>query len=598
MRSPLRVLGPLAVCLPLIACGSDGDAGTSGQGGGSGSATGGKAGANMGGAAGLSGSSGQSGAGTAGTLGGIDGCGSTDCTVLACGSPCVRNPSPDPPLCAGGVDVGKCDSQGKCIPDTSPQAPVVCGTAGQGGTSAGGSSAGGTDGGGANAGGSSAGSPDAGGANAGGASAGAGGAGLGGQAAFCAGKGSTIPVPGQDTCTGDLGKKTFLFSLCSCSSVTSNNTIKTDSIDSQLGQSTGKNGSVGIVGNFQGQQSSIGGSLWVDGNITTFNQNTVAVDLQCGGTLTTNSSPFAVGGEAYVEGDVVKADGKVTVGKKLHIPAGKSSAGVVGQIVNEPVAVQAPCDCNDTLDIAAIVAAGSSESDNVASQVSAAEFTGLTSPKERSLPCGRFVLDGISSTSSVTIRLTGRTALFIKGDVHVAGPLAFTLDPGAELDLFIDGNLLPDNQLAIGDTMRPAATRVYVSGQAKLPGQLTIGANLYLPNAQVESNNTVEMWGALYAKGLTLAGAFTVHYDEAILEVPGCDGGASGAAGTSGAGGTSAGSAGAAGGSGDECTSCKQCDGATPACKGGECKPCETSADCCPPLVCYGGLCIVPGGKP
>jgi hypothetical protein len=571
--------------------GGGGQGGTAGAAAGSGGSLAGKGGAgsagkaggtSAGGASGQAGSAGLSGQGGAAGKAGASGQGNAGGTSGKGGS-------------SGGMaGAGGSGQGGAAGGDTGGAGSGNAGSGNAGSGNAGSGNAGSGNAGSGQAGGGDAGSAQAGAGQAGGGSAGSGGA-LGD---FCASQGSTIPIPGAK-CTGDLGKKTFLFALCSCSSVKANNTITTDSLDSMTGQSTGKNGSMGVRGDYDGQQAAIGGSFWVDGSISMGNKHSVAVALQCGGPLDSHATEVSIAEDAYVEGDMLEAQGKVTVGQTLHIPAGKQHAGVVAaSVVEGPVDVASPCDCDAPIDIVGLVASFSQSNDDAANGVTPSGLAGLSAPVTQELPCGRYYFSSIESNSSVTIKLTGHTAIFIGGDVHVSGPLSFELGPDAELDLFLAGSFNPHTSVAIGSTARPAATRVYIAGDVVLSGQLDLAANLYMPNTIFEGKNTVEMWGALYAKGLSLDGAFTVHYDEAILDVPGCAGGAGGAGGAGQAGSGQSGSG--QSGSPPACTSCKGCDNPTPACHGGTCGPCATNGDCCPPLICNSGTgqCVVPGGKP
>jgi hypothetical protein len=603
----------LVLALATPSCGGDEeslgtlDDAAGGQGGasaGSGGAGGGSSGNTAAGstAAGTGGSSGSTGAGSGGAGSGGAGAGGAGSAGAASGQAGAAGAAAG----AGATGASAGDAGAGGVAGEAGAAP-------QGGSS-GNQTAGGAGGQAGGAGGQAGGQAGGAGGQAGGQAGGAGeqaGGAAGALGEFCAGKGSTIPLPGGK-CSGDLSKKTFLFALCSCSSVKANNSIVTDSLDSSTGQSTGKNGSVGVRGDYDGQQATIGGSLWVDGSVTMGNHHDVAVELQCGGPLDTNASEVAIAADAYVEGDIADAQGKLVVGKTLFIPAGKAHPGVVAtSVVEGPVDVAAPCDCDAPIDIVGLVQSFAQGNDDEANGVSPGELTGLTAAVTRELPCGRYYFTGVQSTSSVTVKLTGHTAIFIEGDVLASGPLAFELGPDAELDLFISGSLKPDNAVKIGDKARPAATRVYVAGEVLMSGQLDLAANLYLPNAIFSGKNTVELWGALYAKGLSLDGALTVHYDEAILEVPGCAGsggsaggqGVGGQAGSGQAGSGQAGSGQAGGQSGQGgsgCSDCKGCDNPTPACSGGTCGPCTKNSDCCPPMVCNvgNGLCVVPGGKP
>ncbi len=394
---------------------------------------------------------------------------------------------------------------------------------------------------------------------------------------FCAGEGGIL-VPGDEmTCTGDLGKKTFLFAICSCSGLTANNTLKTDSFDSNMRNMMPMDGgSVGVNGPYTASSSvDIGGSLWVDGKIQTFNQHEVAQILQCSDDVSANS-PSHVADDMFLEGNINAQNKTLTIDGDLHIPAGKQNNGatVLGKTIKGPVDVKTPCDCSDLIDVPKIVQGYMADNDNDALPVAADELIGLPQPKELELPCGRYFFTGIDSNSSLKITLTGRTVIAIAGDVKNAGAFTIELGPDAELDLFIAGNAELNNVAAIGDPKRPAATRIYVGGAFKFASNFTLGANLYQPNATFTANNMSEIWGSLFVGGLNLASPLVVHYDQAILELEGCDD------------------------PNKPCGDCHDCANPTPSCTDeGTCGPCVVDSDCCPPLVCDGGSCkaIIPG---
>jgi hypothetical protein len=394
---------------------------------------------------------------------------------------------------------------------------------------------------------------------------------------FCAGEGGIL-IPGDVvTCTGDLGKKTFLFAICSCSGLTANNTLKTDSFDSGDPNMTPMDGgSVGVNGPYTASsQVDIGGSLWVDGKLQNFNAHEVAQQLKCSGDVTAASTSH-VAGDLYTEGNLFAQNMTLTIDGDLYIPADKVNQGakVLGSTIKGPVDVKTPCDCDDLIDVPKIVAGYMADNDNDALPIAADALVGLPQPESIELPCGRYFFTAIDSNSSLDITLTGRTVIAIAGDVKNAGAFNLVLGPDAELDLFIAGDATFNNVAAIGDPKRPAATRIYVGGSFKFASAFTLGANLYQPNAVFTANNVSEIWGSLFVGGLQLASPLVVHYDQAILELDGCDD------------------------PGKGCGDCHDCANPTPACtEEGTCGPCVTDDDCCPPLVCDAGICkaIIPG---
>lgn len=309
---------------------------------------------------------------------------------------------------------------------------------------------------------------------------------------FCDGQGG-ISLPGDvDVCTGDLGKKTFLFAICSCTGVTANNTLKTDSFDSEMmDMMVMDGGSVGVNGAYSASSAvDIGGSLWVDGKIQTFNTHEVAQILQCGADITAGS-PSHVGDDVFLEGSIFAQNKTMTIDGDLHLQNGQANNGatVKGKTIKEAVIVKTPCDCSDPIDVAAIVTGFMQDNDNDLVPVEVDELVALPDAKVLELPCGRYFFSGISSNNTLTIKLTGRTVIAIAGDLKTAGAFAIELGPDAELDLFVAGNVDFNNAAAIGDPKRPAAARVYVGGGVKFASNFVLAANLYQPNAVFTANN-------------------------------------------------------------------------------------------------------------
>ena len=170
--------------------------------------------------------------------------------------------------------------------------------------------------------------------------------------------------------------------------------------------------------------------------------------------------------------------------------------------------------------------------------------------------------------------MKGRVGLFVSGDVNVTQSLTVQLAPSAELDLFVAGNFSVMGSLAVGDSNAAARTRLYVGGPTFTLSAtaMPLAADVYAPNATLQLAANLEMWGALFAKAMQFSGAFTLHYDTSILQLAQSGGCAPG---------------------GTACKTCNDCGGVTPACISGTCAPCATTADCCAPLVCASGQCVL-----
>ena len=397
---------------------------------------------------------------------------------------------------------------------------------------------------------------------------------------FCSGAGPFVQLP-QGSCTGDLGKRSFLFALCACTSGDVSGVLRTDSFHSLGGATTGSLASIGTNGAFStNSRLDVRGSIWSRGEaassaITLTNRTSagaVSSELHAGAALRVDGT-FTAGGDVFAGGGIDLVSGGVSTPGKLHVPQGAPVAGVAaaGGVVREAVSVAPPCDCTKPLDIAAIVAGFQSNNDDARAGISARDLdVGQSSGgKTLTLPCGRYAFDAITG-DGITLRLTGRTAIFVAGNLDVTSALAIELGPQAELDLFIAGDFRLNGSAAFGSIAAPAKVRVYIGGASvTLSGQAKVGANLYAPNADLAFASAYEMSGALFAKRFAFSGDFTIHYDEAVIETQGCQPPAS------------------------SCSTCHDCSGATPSCKNGSCAPCQTSADCCAPLACRSGTCVL-----
>src|SRR5690606_7618776 len=131
-----------------------------------------------------------------------------------------------------------------------------------------------------------------------------------------------------------------------------------------------------------------------------------------------------------------------------------------GKIIKEPVVVETPCNCDDPIDVAGIVDGYKQSNDNLAQAIEPDQLVGISMKTELELPCGRYFFDAIDSNHDLKLTLTGRTVIAVAGDLKTAGALTIELAPTAELDLFVAGSVILNNAAAIGDTARPAATRI------------------------------------------------------------------------------------------------------------------------------------------
>jgi hypothetical protein len=289
------------------------------------------------------------------------------------------------------------------------------------------------------------------------------------------------------------------------------------------------------------------------------------------------AGPIFVGRDAWLL-EETSSKSLVTVLRDLHLGPSGSIGGTgpgiaLGKTVHESFEIAPPCECaNEALvDIDGVVSQGMTQNDNGRIGLALDALSDVASPKQLTLSCGRFALQGISGDAEIALRIVGRVILVVEGNVEAGRKFSLELEPGAALDLFIAGNLTVSGESLIGDNTRPAATRVYVLGadDILLPGTARFSANLYAPHADLTILALGDVYGSAFGASVRSLGPLLAHYDRAVLRAD----------------------ADCAVAPPARCSSCDQC-GAEKTCVAGVCTTCATDDDCCFPLVCTAGACI------
>jgi hypothetical protein len=336
--------------------------------------------------------------------------------------------------------------------------------------------------------------------------------------AYCQGTGPNVLVDG--TCIGRLAEAAFGHAACACGSL-SITALTSDGFDSRTapwapggaGADVGGNGGLDFSG-----AVAVGGSLTIAGDVQAGTRLDVLGDLDVGSSLGRPSSAIVVGGAARIGGDVDV--GALHAAGTLTMPA---SAARLGDITPVPttgaVTVPAPCRC-DAVDVPAIVDAHRTANHDAAIGLAPDALANLHGDVALDLPCGRFYLTRIQADGGarITLRASGRTALFVAGGVTVDGILDVQVAEGAELDVFVTGSVnLPATAL-LGDPARPRALRIYADagGAIELSAGSRLAGNLYAPAADLASSAPLEVFGSLLVGHLAVDGGLTVHRDRAI----------------------------------------------------------------------------------
>jgi hypothetical protein len=284
-------------------------------------------------------------------------------------------------------------------------------------------------------------------------------------------------------------------------------------------------------------------------------------------------------------------------------------------IVTQPVSVPDPCDCkpNQLVPVAAIVANYETNNDNALINLNPAVFSGAGGNAQRlDLPCGYYYLDAIQNSQPLAIVAHGHTALFVGGDISAQNPLSITLDPTATLDLFVAGTIATSDAFSLGSPNYPALMRTYVGGSQTITfsSGANISGNFYAAAAPLNWESAATVYGAVYAGDFSDMDSASIHYDRAVLQQGSTcpppappdggttttpDGGTTttpdGGTTTTPDGGTTTTPDGGGGQPTPMCGSCKDCG--NQACINGQCGACTSNSQCCAPLVCDHGTCVI-----
>jgi len=323
-------------------------------------------------------------------------------------------------------------------------------------------------------------------------------------------------------CTGSVAVRAFSHALCTCEGYAASTGLTTDSFDSTTGPYApgGTTGDVAINGDLRSNALlTVGGGLVVAAatGAALLADLHVAHDLAIAGPIGTGVTVTA-GGNARIAGNIDLA--ALSVAGTLTVPPGATLAGTVtaGATQRAAVSIAPPCACGDTdiVDVPGLVAAHAIDNQDAAIGLVPDRFTDYHGAAVLDLPCGIYYLGPVRGDGELTLRITGRVALLIDGDIALRTPLTITLDTDdAELDLIARGILSSDQAIVIGRADHPARTRIYLAGAGttELSGNSQLAANLYAPNTAIALSATASIHGSLFVRRLDQSAPLAIHYD-------------------------------------------------------------------------------------
>ena len=155
------------------------------------------------------------------------------------------------------------------------------------------------------------------------------------------------------------------------------------------------------------------------------------------------------------------------------------------------ITVPPPCDCSaGFVDVARAIAAAAATNADDAIGLQPTALADVTTPTSIALPCGVFYLTEIDAEAPVTLVVRGRTLLAIGGDVTARAGFTVQLDPSAELDLLVGGQLIVTGGGTFGAAGAAPRFRVWVASATTVlfDGAPAISGVIHAPAAPVTAS--------------------------------------------------------------------------------------------------------------
>ncbi len=346
--------------------------------------------------------------------------------------------------------------------------------------------------------------------------------------AFCSGQGPQV-AGAQDAslCGGKLLAALLPSPLCVCGTL-SGGDLLIDSFDSAQGpyQAGQAGGDVGVVSGVSPQGSwDIGGAL----RSSSVRASPVMGTLRVRG-------PLSLGGD--LSGDSVHALADAEVGGNISLvnlsvmgtlttPTG-STISVTGQRTvsqsrSAAVSVPAPCPCSLDPYVSGPILAIQAESQTDRLGMDQNSLEGFAGNPSLRLSCGRYYFQRVSGLGSLTIQASGRVELAIGGGLSIGKDLTVSLAEGAQLDLYVHGDVEVGGVVAMGDPKSPPRVRFFPGGidSVTLSGGGFVSAIMMGRRRAVSVSAPLDFYGGLIVDSLSINSALRVHYDQQILGVSG-----------------------------------------------------------------------------
>jgi hypothetical protein len=327
---------------------------------------------------------------------------------------------------------------------------------------------------------------------------------------------------GEPVCAADLVEDTFRYGLCVCGDLGLAGDLETRTLQAPGEDAPVIAAGVGVNGDYElAGRGDIEGPLTVGGTFSPVGDQVVAGELHVGG-QTSVVGDAVVEHDAYLAGDIDSIG--LNIAGTLYSTDDEDYAGwevSYAERVTQAFTVDAPCGCEDAPDVQSFIDEAREDNDNEAAGLAADAWTSLVGDHEATLSSGRYYVEGIELAGDLRIAIDGPVALYVGGDVEMAGEIDIALESDdAELNLFVGGDIGAAGELVIGSDADPERVRLYVAGDGEigLAGGLALYGALYAPRAVLSSAGDVEIAGAAVVRDVQTAGSLRVAFDAMLLD--------------------------------------------------------------------------------
>lgn len=220
------------------------------------------------------------------------------------------------------------------------------------------------------------------------------------------------------------------------------------------------------------------------------------------------------GSDLDVGGDLTGV-GRLEVGGTLRV--GGTDRFVGWQDVNATgpygTTPDAPCGCNDIIDVVGLIAAAKTNNDNAAASLPTdINNIGWTDVR---LTSGSYYFSEIRTIGATRFIIDGAVAMYIDGNLDSIGAEWITLTSGSVLDLYVAGAVRNIGHVALGDKWAPSSFRLYIGGEEECSinvGNQIFNGAIYAPKADLRYIGNTKIRGAVTAKSILGIGNLVVGY--------------------------------------------------------------------------------------